>query len=61
MQILFSIKNGLPINWAYMILEHMASHDEFGPELLCSFFITNIPIHYGVKLTKEIHVPMTDW
>lgn len=32
-QILFVIKNGLPINWAFMILEHVGSHDEFALEL----------------------------
>lgn len=61
MKVLFAVKNGLPINWTFMILEHMASHDEFASELPYSFFINNILTHFGVNLVKVILVPMTDW
>lgn len=61
MQILFEIKNGLPINWTFMILEHMASHDDFPQELPYRFFITKVLTHFGLNLAKETPVPMTDW
>lgn len=61
MQILFAMKSGIPINWAYMILENMASHEENSQELPYAFFITKILQYFEVNLVKEDSVPMKDW
>lgn len=61
MQILCAMKHGIPVNWAYMILEHMVVHDENAKELPYEFSITNILQHFEVNLVKEDLVPMEEW
>lgn len=61
MQILFAMKHGVPINWDYMILEHMATYDENSQELLNVFFFTKNLQHFEVNLVKEDPIPMEDW
>lgn len=40
MQLLYSIKNNLPINWAYMIMCHMLSHNEKSKGLSYGYILT---------------------
>ncbi|KAI5400908.1 hypothetical protein KIW84_065665 [Lathyrus oleraceus] len=61
MQTLFAMKHVIPVNWAYMIFEHMAIRDENSQELPYAFFITKILQHFKVNIVKEDPIPMEDW
>lgn len=54
------MKHDIPVYWAYMILKHMASHDENSQELPYAFFIIEILQCFEVNLIKEDHVLMKD-
>lgn len=55
------MKHGIPINWTYMILEHIASHDQNSEELPYTFFITKILQYLKVNLVKKDPMPMEYW
>lgn len=53
MQLLFAIRQGFQVNWAYLIIEHMDIHSKNTIEILYAFFLSKIFVYYGVNFTNE--------
>lgn len=53
MKILYAIKNGIKVNWEYLILEYMFSHSKDAIELPDAFFVSKILAYFGVNISNE--------
>lgn len=53
-QILYVIKNKIPLNWAYAIMNHMLSHTKISKGLPYGKFISKIFKYCNVNTTKEV-------
>ena len=60
MQILYAMKNGIQINWSYVILHHMALHNENASALPYGSWLTLVFEKFNVPLSGEHMVPMTN-
>lgn len=60
MQILYTIKNNIQVNWAYLILEHMDTYNQDTIELPYAFFVTKILEYFGVNVSNERRVTIGD-
>lgn len=59
MKLMFAVKNGIPVNWSYVIMHHKASHTEKYGGLPYARLLTKIFKYYIVNLTNEHHIKMT--
>lgn len=53
MQLLFAVKNRIQVNWAYVIMHHLANHDEYSAGLPYARVLTKIFRKFKVNLTSE--------
>lgn len=60
MKLMFVVKNGIPVNWSYVIMHHKASHTEKYGGLAYARLLTMIFKYYIVNLTNELHIKMNE-
>ncbi|WJX25079.1 hypothetical protein P8452_14154 [Trifolium repens] len=53
MQLLFAVKNEIQVNWAYVIMHHLANHGEYSAGLPYARVLTKIFRKFKVNLTSE--------
>ena len=54
MQVLFAMKNNRQINWAYVILNHLVTHNECASSLPYGHWLTLVFKHFNVDLSGEL-------
>jgi hypothetical protein len=58
-QLLYAVKNQDMVNWAYVMLHHMGSHNEKSAALPHARFLTKVFKKFKVNLNNELCYSMT--
>jgi hypothetical protein len=60
MQLMYAVKNKIPVNWASVILHHMASHSEKSASLSYARLLTKVFKKFKVNVTNELCYKMSE-